>query len=216
MIPKFFVAGLFMPPPFPGTDTVTKDKLNRIWADVSNLFPYQGIQFAPGFDGAQLIGAHPEEGVTIQPPLLQVRDLVDLAPEQSLDKARTVLKIIARHVGVAQFFNLGIKFVYHVPAPNGDARQFLHSFLLHEPDQLAILAQGGSLWAGGKYVIEHPDLTHTVVVEPFQADNRYVFIDLDTQWPGPFEPDQVQERGTEALRFLQQGVRAFIERASGG
>ena len=82
--------------------------------------------------------------------------------------------------------------------------------------QLTTLEQGGSLWAGLKFVVTHQDLTHTLVIEPLQADNSYVFIDLDTQWPGPVSVDSVHDRASDSLRYLQGAVRTFLDSASGG
>jgi hypothetical protein len=131
LIPRALVVGVFIPPPgvVPGVKPVTSDVVNRIWSEVTASYPYRHLEIAPDGSAAHFLGASADEQVAIQGPLLQVRDVIALrpdqpaalTPDQSAAKAQTILKVIARHLGVAQFFNMGIKHVYHAPVANNDA-----------------------------------------------------------------------------------------------
>jgi hypothetical protein len=57
------------------------------------------------------------------------------------------------------------------------------------------------------------------VIEPFLADNQFLFIDLDAQFPGPFEIERVPERAREAEDYADRAMRQYLEGAdysSGG
>src|SRR5689334_23052018 len=103
LIPKAIVVGLFMPPTLPGQSGVTADKLNRIWSDVGPSEGYTQFQMSPDQTAANFLGASPEVGLTIQPPLLQVRDLLGspgrpLTPHDAAQQIEDVVKTIARHL----------------------------------------------------------------------------------------------------------------------
>lgn len=138
LIPKALVVGLFAPTLNVSDQTrVTTDKINRIWTEVTATYRYGQLVLAADGSGCQFVGTE-GSSVTIQPPLLQVQDVIELGPRQSHDKAQSILKMIARHLGASDFFNLGIKHVYHAPAPHGDGRAaVLHRILSKSEDELA-------------------------------------------------------------------------------
>ena len=76
LIPKAVIVGLFAPPTPTPQGQVTADKLNRIWSDIGPSHGYTQFQLSPDQAAANFLGASPEIGVTIQPPLLQVRDVL--------------------------------------------------------------------------------------------------------------------------------------------
>lgn len=216
LIPKIFVAGLFTPPPgVPGTQPITADKLNRIWAEVGPAHGYRQFQVLADDAGAIFVGTQAEAGVTIQPPLLQVRDPISMTAAQSAERAETIFKVIARHLGVAQFFNLGIRHVYHASVPDNDATGFvMHRVLAKEEGDLGPLQAGETLWGGVKYVTVAPDRQFTLIIEPLQADTRYLYIDLDAQFPGAVTLDNVSDRAKDAEQYVTQAVNAYLDQVS--
>ena len=222
VIPKILVAGVLAPetgPAIPGMTMpgrVTREKLNRIWSDLQPTYGYTQFQVSPDGSAADLIGpTSAEEGVGIKPPILQVRDIVQLTVTQSADKAETILKTIATHLGASQFLNLGVKFIYHSPAPNGDASHFVqHRMLGKGPEELADLQLGGSLWAGVKYVATAPEVVYTLVIEPLQVDPKFLYVDLDAQFPGPLDLSSVKTRIGEAERFMSHSVKNYLQRCA--
>lgn len=215
LIPKWLVVGVFTPPPgVPGSEPITPEKLNRIWSEVAPAYGYRQFQTLPDNAGAVFTGAQAEAGVTIQPPLLQVRDPITMTASQSADRAQSILKVIARHFGTTQFFNLGMRHVYHAPIADNDAIGFvMRNVLQKNVDELGELQVGGSLWAGVKYVAANPEVQYTLVIEPLTADNRFMLLDLDAQFPGPATLDALTSRGRDAEQYLKQAVGGYLDQA---
>lgn len=215
LIPKALVVGLIAPTLNVSDQTrVTTDKLNRIWTEVTGTYRYGQLQLAADGSGCQFIG--PDGNVTIQPPLLQIQDAIELGPSQSHDKGQAILKTIARHLGATDFLNLGIKHVYNAPAPHGDGRAaVLNRILSKSEDDLGELQQGGQMWGGVKYVVTLQDAVYTLQVEPLQADAKYIFIDLDVQFPGPAQLDTIKTKASEAEGYLTQSVNSYLDKVLG-
>ena len=218
LIPKIFIAGVFtLPPGVPGGLNVTVESLNRIWSEVAPMYGYRQYVLAPDGSGTQMTGASDDDAVIIQPPLLQVRDPIGLSgAAKSAEKAQAILKVIARHLGVTQFFNFAVRHVYHVPAPERDARAFVMTRILKKAvDDVADLAGGGSAWIGMKMVVKHEGIQpsqYTLIIEPLQRDMEFIFVDLDAQFPGPFNLDQATDRAGEAEQYLRQAVNNFLDK----
>jgi hypothetical protein len=218
LIPRALVVGVFIPPPgvVPGVKPVTSDVVNRIWSEVTGSYPYRHLEIAPDGSAAHFLGASADEQVAIQGPLLQVRDVIGLDAKHSAEKAETILKVIARQLGVAQFFNMGIKHVYHAPVANNDARAFVLQGILGKTDaDLGELQLGGDAIAGVKYVLPGPDRQYTLRIEPLLGDLRNLFIDLDAQFPGDATLDDVTTRAKDAERYMTQAVSAYLDKHSG-
>lgn len=216
LIPKMLIVGVFTPPPgVPGTPPLTQDKLNRIWSEVQPLYGYRQYQTLPDNAGAQFIGAQADIGVTIQPPLLQVRELIDTTAAQAADRAESILKVISRVLGTSQFFNLGIRHVYHAAVEDNDAIGFvMRRVLKKSEEELETLQVGGSIWAGTKYVAAGPDVQYALVIEPLIADNRYVILDLDANFPGAATLEGITNRARDAERYITSSVNAYLDQSA--
>jgi hypothetical protein len=214
LIPRQLVIGLFAAANPTATDVATPDKLNRLWSEVAPEQGYRQYLLSPDGTGAQFTGATADDGLTIQLPLVQVRRGIGMmGAAQAADDAQMVLKAVARNLGLEQFFNLGIRHVYHASAPDNDGRGFvLHRLINKTEDDFGELRGGGDLWAGVKYVVTTSSSVSTLMIEPLQADNRSLFIDLDVQHPGPVSLDTIKEKAQESERFLSQTVNAYLDR----
>ena len=185
----------------PSNSPATVETLNRIWAEVGPRHEYRQLHLAPDGSAAQFFGATPEDGATIQLPLLQVRSSIHREAAGAASDAQLVLKTMAQHLGVAQFFNLGVKYVFHVPAPGNDARAFIMRRLTsHSVDDLAVLERGGSLWTGVKYGIT-------------DADNRLLYVDIDVEYPRAISLDEIPGLGAEVVHFAMGAVKEYLEKA---
>ncbi|HTX32259.1 MAG TPA: hypothetical protein VMD09_12830 [Solirubrobacteraceae bacterium] len=215
LIPKALVVGVFIPPAgVPGAPTVTADKINRIWSKVAPEHGYRQLQAAPDGSAAQFLGTTPDTGVTIQPPLIQVRDLIGLDPGQSAESAAQVLKTIAQVLGTSQLFNLGVRHVYNVPIDNNDARGFVLERLLGGADRFEELDLGGGLWGGTKIVTTDPTgSAYVLTVEPLQVDEmKSLYVDLDATFPGPLPSlDSVTDRAADARSFITENVNRYLD-----
>lgn len=215
LVPKFLVVGIFTPPPgVPGTGPVTPEKLNRIWNEVGPSHGYRQLQLAPDGTGAKFLGNTPQHSVTIQPPLIQVTDVIELTTAQSAERAQTILKSVERNLGISQFFNLGIRHVYHAPMPDNDARTFVLSRLLHsDHSELQELETGGEISGGVKYYVQSSAANYTLQIEPLLADNSQLIIDLDALFPGPATLDTLSMRAQDADDYLTKAVNAYLDQA---
>lgn len=217
LVPKWLVVGIFTPPPgVPGTGAVTPDKLNRIWAEIGPSHGYRQLQLSPDGTNAKFLGTTPQHSVTIQPPLIQIADVIELTPAQSIERVETILKSTERNLGISQFFNLGIRHVYHAPMADNDARGFVMSRILHSaPSDIEELEAGGQITAGVKYYVLTPAVNYTLTIEPLLSDPAQLIIDLDAQFPGPTTLDSVRSRAQDADSYLTQSVDAYLDRVSG-
>jgi hypothetical protein len=197
---------------------VTKEKINQIWAEVAPERGYTQLQAAPDGSQANFTGATADEGVTIQPPLIQFRSSIPITADRAAMDAESVMKTIARHLGVTQFFNLGIRHVYNVLVPDNDARAFVLGRILQKsPDDVAELEMGqGSLSGGVKFVIQYDTTTYTLVIEPLFSDMRHLYLDLDAQFPGPASLDDIASRARDAQAYVTQSVNRYLDRHLGG
>jgi hypothetical protein len=210
--------GLFIPPPgVPGAAEVTTEKLNRIWSELAPRYGYTQLQASPDGAAAQFLGASPDVGITIQPPLIQFRDAISMTPEQSAENAQDAIKTVARSLGTDQFFNLGVKHVYNAPLENNDAKGFILNKLVAGTEALEELNVGGESWAGITHVISQPQGVYTLNIEPLQADQmKSLFIDLDAQFPGPVTLDAIKDRAGDAKDFLTSNVVRYHRRNKPG
>jgi hypothetical protein len=211
LIPKAFVAGVLAAAQ-PGAPE--REKINRIWNELSARQDYRQLNVTA--DGAQLVGATPDDALLIQLPLIQVRSAARMGVQNAADEAAVALRAVAKHLGLDQFFNLGIKHVYSSPAPDRDARAFVFNRLLGKQDDPSLggLERGGRFWAGLKYGAEAADgSVFVLVIEPLLADNEHLFIDLDSQFPGPADLDRVRERASEAEEYADHAMRQYLESA---
>jgi hypothetical protein len=224
LIPKAVVAGLFVQAQVlstgsvnmimqtPGT-MITRDVINRIWSDVVKDYPYQGLQFQPNSIGGAFVGSGPEDAVIIQPPLIQIRDLVgSQGVRGSADKIESVVRTVVRHLSGTSPLNLGVKLVYNAPAPARDAVAFLLSEMLTGHDDLQQLAGGMEYQGHVKYFLKGEDYTYALDLEPLQADPEFIYIDLDVQYPGIVDASRIRDRILEADTFVSSRVSNFLDR----
>jgi hypothetical protein len=216
LIPKVLIVGAIMAPPpgVPGGPEVTMERLNRAWSEIAPKYGYRGLQVAPDGSGAQFIGSSADDAVILNPPLLQVRDIIGLGASHSASKAQDVIKTVGRHLGASQFVNLGVRHVYHAPAPERDARAFVMTRLLgKDVDDLGELAGGGSAWVGLKVVTDVDNQrAFTLIIEPLVRDDSLLFIDLDAQFPGQVDLDTIERRAQDAESYLSSAVNGWLDR----
>jgi hypothetical protein len=225
LIPKILVVGLFSPP-LPGITTVTREKLNLTWSEITSTYSYRGLEFAPDGTAAQFHGASEGDGIQIALPLIQVSDEIQLGgASRSADKATSIVKTIARNLGLQQFFNLGIKLVYWAPAPAGDGAGFVAREILQKSadDLGALAAADRGVWAGIKVVSTVPGVVemfpgaYTLQIEPLVADMSMIYMELDAQFPGPFHDlDAIAERSQAAEEYLSQTVNGYLDSLQDG
>jgi hypothetical protein len=212
LLPKALVVGVLVAV---APSAANLDAINRIWMQLSRRMGYR--QLVQGGEGGATFVTSGDDALVIQPPLLQFRSPATLGFANAAEDAQVCLKTAAEQLGAKQFANLGMKHVVHATAPNNDARAFVQNQLLRGADEaLGMLDRGGSGWVGVKYGIEAADGTmSTLVIEPFIADSKFLFVDLDTQHPGQIELDRIPDRAKDAERYLTDTVRPYLEGTAG-
>ncbi|MDP9224084.1 MAG: hypothetical protein M3P18_09545 [Actinomycetota bacterium] len=215
LLPKYSVFGVITPPlGVPGGPKApTPDVLNRIWSEIGPQYGYRRLELSADGTAAQIVGATDEDGVNIQPPVLQVLGNIRMTAQQSAEQAHAILKVITQHLGLTQFFNLGIKYIFHAPAPGKDGRAFvLHRLLGKDEVGVNGLQRGADLWTGVKYVVSDAEgNAFTLLVEPLIADNTFLFLDLDAQFPGLMTLDDLKERAQDTERYMSQTVSSYLD-----
>jgi hypothetical protein len=106
---------------------------------------------------------------------------------------------------------MGVKHVYHAAPAGGDAVDFVRQRLVGKAD-FGVLESDGSLWVGIKVAVSRGDQSQfTLVIEPLLADTRFLFVDLDAQFPGTSTIDSIKKRAALAERYLVDDVRRYLE-----
>jgi hypothetical protein len=220
LVPKVMIVGLFTPVPLP-RGTLTRSQINQAWTDVTAKYDdYQQLQISPDGTAAQFMGATEHTAVGIQPPLLQVRDEIKLTTAKSAEKAENILQLVTRDIAARQFFNLGVKIVFHAEAPNHDAGRFIvENVLRKREEELEDLAAGGEVVAGLKYYSTQPDIAHpesifSMTIEPSLSEPSEIYLDLDAQWQGPAQLDSVERRCKEAADYVEVTVSRYLDRCA--
>jgi hypothetical protein len=228
LIPKAVIAGLFQGQ-MVSTGTVNmllqppgapKETINRIWSDVVKDYPYQSLQFEASGNGGAFVGeGGPEDVVIIQPPLIQVRALLKTSAQDVpqdvpsvANKIASIIKTTLHHLGGPPPLNLGVKIIYHAPAPGQVAAEFLRTEMIKGDEDLRALAGSVDYEASLKVLLKGTDTTYTLLIEPFQADPTYLFIDLDAQFPGAVDVGRIEENVLSVDNFVTKQVRNFLDR----
>lgn len=213
LIPKLLVLGVFTPTGVAGTpDPVTPEKINRVWMELAPRLGYTQLQLSPDGAAGNFLGATADDGVTIQPPLLQFRTSIRMTVDQAADAAQSSMKVIERQLGATGFQQLGIKLVYWSAMADNDGAGFvLHRVFARSENDLAPLQGGGKLWTGAKFVVQHPSVAYTTLVEPLVRDPKYLYLDVDAQFVGPADLDRIPAQVKEVDDFLTHTVAGFLD-----
>ncbi len=94
-----------------------------------------------------------------------------------------------------------------------DARSFVQLRLLGKDEpSLDRLLRGGDFWTGLKLGLSAPDGSfYLLTLEPWLADNQAIFVDLDAQFPGVANLDDVRARAREAHEYAQTAVKEYLD-----
>lgn len=209
LLPRAAIVGVFAPAP-PGQ--LDQQKVNNLWGEISVRHEYREYRYLG--EGAHF-GSGTDDGLVLQPPIVQVRSSARLGIANAAEEAEEIIAAVGRHLGWAQFLNLGVKLVFHGTAPVGGARDFVRRRLLgNGAPNIDRLDRGGGIWAGLKLGMLSADGSQfTLVVEPLHADDAVLFVDLDAQFPGPCELGRIRERVATVEDYASRVVKPYLEEA---
>lgn len=189
-----------------------KEDLQRVFFDVNRVHSYSQFAFLPGESGAQLTNSL-EDRVLVTPGLVQLVLPVPMTGERARQTAVDVFKAVCERLKLDQFIQAGIKIVAHFSAPgeHPDARAFVSERLMAGSERVAEL--GPDFFGGGvKYRRIAGEREDNLLIEPWVADNQFIWVDYDVQRMGPFAGlDGVSEWIDDAFEFVRGPAKAILE-----
>jgi hypothetical protein len=172
---------------------------------VGSQIPYQQFQFLPANGGATIFNG-PEDILTVQQGLFQVRRPIEATPERAREDVVGVLRVVQRRLAVETFVQCGVKVIVHLPAPGAtpDSKTFVAERLLRQGAD-AVQELGPKFFAGGvKYRSIDENREEVLQIEPFVRDNTFLFVDYDVQIAEQFtDVDAVSDWIDEAFEFVK-------------
>ncbi len=184
-----------------------QQQVNRIYADVTERFPYQTLQHLP--DGARM--ANPTGDFFIQTTRLQVNENVDYF-QSTKEKVVALFDIAQAKLAVPQFMTFGVKLTAFLPMEEGaNAAEVLENAALGSIKDNIDLLGPGRKGVGLRFVL-HQDGVHELKIEPFFSDLSQLYVELDVQHPNPFNDLSVVEPKMDAAYdYLFREVQGFLE-----
>jgi hypothetical protein len=191
------------PPPF------DRDELQRIFADVIRVYPYQSFNFTPNGRGA-VFSNGPGDAVELRPAQLQIDAKMDgpdlLTAPMASAKVAKIFKAASERLKVEAFLQCRVHVIASVNIPEGDAKKFVAERLQHDVEQAAEL--GPDYFAGGvrfRRLMPPQGGEENLTVEPDVNDNSQLYVEFDTvrgAIGGPIMLEQVSSWVDEALEFV--------------
>jgi len=186
--------------------TLEHVQVNRIYADITERFPYQQMQHLP--DGGRM--SNPNGDFFIQTTRLQVNENIDYF-HSTKDKAIDLFGIAQSRLKIPQFTNFGIKLTAALPVENKDAASTLEQSAFASIKSALDLLSPERKGTGLRVVI-HKEGIHEVKIEPLFSDISQIYIDLDVQYPQPFtDINSIGPKMGAAYDYLFGEIRAFLE-----
>lgn len=184
-----------------------QQQVNRIYADVTERFPYQTLQHLP--DGARM--ANPAGDFFIQTTRLQVNENVDYF-QSTKEKTVALFEIAQAKLEIAQFMTFGVKLTAFLPMPEGQSSaEVLERAAFGSIKDTMELLGPGRKGVGLRFVL-HQDGVHELKIEPFFSDVSQLYVELDVQHPNPFNDLSVVEPKMDAAYdYLFREVQGFLE-----
>jgi len=191
---------LYRPLPLQGVN------LNRLYAIITERFPYQTLQHLP--DGIRM--ANPGNDCFVQQARVQVNENV-VHFESSKEKCLEIFGIVRERLNIQQFLTFGIKLTAFLPLSGPDeAARFIESRALAISDSQWELLGPGRKGTGLRIVL-HREGIHELRVEPFFNDPSQLYLELDVQHREPFTAlDGIEGKIDAAYSFVFGPLKDFL------
>lgn len=216
LLPRNLVVGAVAPTlnqPFSGAPKIGARQLTSLYTALAEQYSYRALQMTDKADGCQIAGATQGDFVSVQPPIIQFAENLEsvLSLDAVGDKAMVVMKTITDTLR-QPLFNLGIRLIYFVPAPDSDPAAFVRTRLAAD---LATRAAGlgpNPLWMGVKLLIQNPTPpTYTVTIEPSVQDQKMIYVDVDAQFQTAVDPLLLKTQILSVEQYCMGPVRELLE-----
>lgn len=193
--------GLLYPPL-----TLRTVDLNRLYALVTERYPYQTLQHLP--DGVRMANA--DSDCFIQQNRVQVNEEV-MYFQASKEKCLDIFRLVQGKLNIRQFLTFGVKLTAFLPLSEPNAAAELiesHALAIHT-GQWELLGQGRR--GTGLRIVLHQDGVYDLRIEPFFSDPTQLYVELDVQHPQPFsELDGIESKMDAVYEYLFGNVRDFL------
>jgi hypothetical protein len=199
---KRLTAGVVFPPyPLQPVD------VNRLYAIITERYPYQSLQHLP--DGARM--SNPDGDCFIQTTRIQVNENV-MHFQSAKEKTMDLMEIIQDGLSIPQFMTFGVKLTSFLPLNSAPAAsEFIESKMVPEVARNASILGEGRQGTGIRMVVHRDGGIHELKVEPFFNDLSQLYVELDVQYPAPFNDiTLVEQRIGDAYDYLFGPVKEFI------
>lgn len=186
--------------------TLEHAHVNRIYADVTERFPYQQMQHLP--DGGRM--SNQAGDFFIQTTRMQVNENIDYF-HSTKDKTLELFNIAQTRMNVPQFTNFGVKLTAVLPVEGKDAAAAIERSVFKSVRE-SLDKLGTDRKGVGIRIIIHKEGIHEIKIEPLFSDMSQIYIDLDIQYPQPFSDiNSIEPKLGAAYDFLFGEIRSFIE-----
>lgn len=219
-LPQGLIVGLVLPQAPPGVELpdlpeITFELLSALFSELALSQGYRNFQSEP--NGSFLIyGPNVNDKLVVQAGLVQVSDPVAEGAQRAADRAGQVIKSVVGHLGIIHVLQLGVKWVFHVPCPDGARKFALERLARTTEEQLDDLAMGAPVWPGVHYmsVSDAQGTQWSVRIEPLLADDAFLFVEVDTGFSNVQVPG-IRETIGRVLEYAQGPVMAHIDNLKG-
>lgn len=180
--------------------------LNRVYADVTEKYPYQSLQHLP--DGVRM--ANQDNDCLVQLGRIQINENV-MYYQASKEKCMDIFGLVCGKLNIQQFMTFGIKLTASLPMSTPDASiEFLErcAFKMGEADWNLL---GPGMRGPGFRVVLHQDGVIDLRIEPFYGDTSELYVELDIQHPEPFNSlGNVGQWMDQTYDYMFGSVKQFI------
>lgn len=188
-------------------------EMNRLYATVTDSHPYQSLQHLP--DGIRMANQENDcilqGGMPPNPGRIQINENNMFHFQPAKEKALDIFEIISNSLAVSQFLAFGVKLTAFLPTEPGQAGQVLENSLF--AGMAPILNQLGSGRQGtGLRVVLNNNGTHDLRIEPLFSDMSQLYIELDVQYPEPFNGlEAIENKMEHAYHYMVNDVSNLLK-----
>jgi len=196
-------SGILYPP-----SSLQKGDLTRLYAEINERYEYGTFHFLP--DGARM--AQLEDELLIQQTRIQVNEAVQVHFEMAKEKTLDLFQIITTRLGLRQFLAFGTKIIATLPADGAmAATTFIERSMLKITEEQFGYLGPGRRGTGIRMNFQKEGSIYDLRIEPFFADLSQIYIELDAQFPQPFNDlSGIEGKMDKVYGYLFGEVRDFL------
>lgn len=205
------VVGFFVQPKKYPPGPFSRSHLALLYSKITERYNYPTFNQLP--NGAVMLRPETQSHVQLQELLVQVNDAIDVHFDATKAKVLEIFELISQQFQLDTFANLGVKVMVRWPV-SGDrqASKFLEEKYLKISDASFDILGSGRDATGLRFHFNRSSSMYDLHIQPYLQDLSKLYIDVDIQYPGPFNGlEQVGPRIQAAYTYLFGEVQRFLE-----